>query len=225
MTQPPNIWSGGSSGEKLKYLSDEQIEAFFKAVEAAEKPHVRTRDSCMFSLMLAYGLRCAEVPLIKLEHVRLRKDPERSELFVTRVKRKRDKKTGREKPRGGRWYELSDKNRLLLVQWLRARKRFKTAALSNSLFVTAMSGAIGLPTIYGLTVRYGKAAGFKAHPHMFRHTCGIRLAKAGRNAFAIQKRLGHVSVFSTQVYVELAGADRHEEDRRDDAALEGGEDL
>jgi integrase len=57
---------------------------------------------------------------------------------------------------------------------------------------------------------------------MFRHTAGVRLAKAGRNAFAIQKRLGHVSVLSTQVYVDLAGPDRRDEDRKDDEAMEGG---
>jgi integrase len=115
MTINPNGWSGGS-GEKLKYLGDEQVEAFFTAVAAARNPVKRSRDLCLFSLMLAYGLRCAEVPLLQLEHVRLREYPERSEIYVTRVKKKRDKKTGLAKPRDGRWYLLSDKNRLLLAK-------------------------------------------------------------------------------------------------------------
>ncbi len=218
----PNGWTGGS-GEKIKYLNDEQVEAFFKAVEAEKNPTKRKRDLCLFSLMLAYGMRCAEIPLVLLEHVRLRDYPERSEVYITRVKKKRNLRTGLAKPRDGRWYLLSDKNKLLLVTWLKARKKYKTAALSNSLFITNKTGSFSLPHIYDSSVSYGKAAGLKVHPHLFRHTCGIRLARAGRNSFAIQKRLGHVSVLSTQVYVDLAGPDRCDEDRKDDEAMEGRE--
>jgi len=223
MTNNPTGWIG-STGEKITYLSDEQVAKFFSAIEAQKDPIKRKRDLALFSLMLAFGLRCAEVPLIKLEHVRLRDYPERSELYVTRVKKKKDKKTGLAKPREGRWYNLSDKNRAVLVAWLKVRKKYKTAALSDAVFVTKETGTFSLPHIYDSTVRYGKLVGLKVNPHQFRHTCGIRLARKGLSAFEIKERLGHVSVLSTEVYVRLAGPDRLAADRRADEALEGDDD-
>jgi site-specific recombinase XerD len=216
----PNGWTGGT-GETITYLNDEEVMAFFKAIEQAKDQLIRRRDLCLFSLMLAYGLRCAEVPLIQLEHVRLKEYPAKSELYTTRVKKKKDKKTGLAKPRDGRWYLLSDKNKLLLADWLKARKKFKTAATSNNLFITEMTGSFSTPHIYDSVVKYGLQAGLKLHPHMFRHTTAIRMARKGLSAFEIKERLGHVSVLSSEVYVQLAGPERQAADRRADEALEG----
>lgn len=223
MTNNPTGWTGGT-GEKITYLSDDQVTAFFAAIEAQKDPLKRKRDMALYSVMLAFGCRCAEIPLIKLEHVRLREYPERSELYVTRVKKKRDPKTGLAKPREGRWYNLSDKNKAVLTAWLKARKKYKTAEHSNALFVTKETGTFSLPHIYDSTVKYGLQAGLKVNPHQFRHTCGIRLARKGLSAFEIKERLGHVSVISTEVYVRLAGPERLAADRRADEALEGNDD-
>jgi len=218
MTTNPNGWAGGSA-EKVKYLTEEQVNRFFTAVEAVKDDVIRKRDLCLFSLMLSYGLRVAEVALIRSEHVHLMVEP--AQVYITRVKRKRTKE-GKEKPRLGQWYDLSERNEALIRAWLKVRKTYPHAAESDSLFITRESGTFSAPHVYDSTVKYGRAAGIEAiHPHMFRHTCGVRMAKAGRNAFAIQKRLGHVSVISTQCYVDLAGPDRHKEDRRDDEAIEG----
>lgn len=218
MTNNPTGWTGGSA-EKIKYLSEEEVRRFFKAIEAMTDKVIKARDLCLFNLMLSYGLRVMEVGLLKLEHLHLGVRP--AQVYITRVKRKRTKE-GKMKPRLGQWYDLSERNEALIRAWLKARKTYRHHAESTSLFITRESGTFSAPHVYDSTIKYGKAAGIVGiHPHMFRHTCGVRLAKAGRNAFAIQKRLGHVSVISTQAYVALAGPDRHDEDRRDDEALEG----
>jgi len=213
----PSGWAGGSA-EKVKYLTEDQVSRFFTAVVAVKDDVIRKRDLCLFNLMLSYGLRVAEVALIRLEHVHLMVEP--AQVYITRVKRKRTK-DGKAKPRLGYWYDLSEKNETLIRSWLKARKTYRHHDDSASLFITRESGTFSAPHVYDSTIKYGRVAGIKGiHPHMLRHTCGVRLAKAGRNAFAIQKRLGHVSVISTQVYVDLAGPDRHNEDRRDDEAIE-----
>lgn len=223
MTNNPTGWTG-STGEKIKWLSDEEVNRFFRAIEAQKDPVQRKRDLALFTVMLAFGCRCAEIPLIKLEHVILREYPEKSEIYVTRVKKKKDRKTGLPKPREGRRYNLSDKNRAILVAWLKVRKKYPTAELSNSLFITKESGTFSVPHIYDSTVKYGKIAGVKVNPHQFRHTCGIRLARKGLSSFEIKVRLGHVSVLSTEIYVQLAGPERQAADRRADEALEGEDD-
>jgi type 1 fimbriae regulatory protein FimB len=197
----PTGWAGASA-EKIKYLTDDQVRAFFAAIEAVPDKVIRARDLCLFNLMLSYGLRVMEVALIKAEHVHLMVEP--AQLYITRVKRKRTKE-GKEKPRLGQWYDLSERNETLIRAWLKVRKTYPHAVESASLFITRESGTFSAPHVYDSAIKYGKAAGLRVHPHMLRHTCGVRLAKAGRNAFAIQKRLGHVSVISTQCYVDLAG--------------------
>jgi integrase len=215
MTANPNGWSGGST-ETVKYLSDEEVDRFFSSVKAEKDVVQRARDLALFSVVLAYGLRAAEVALLKLEHLNL--DARPAQIYVTRVKRKKNPKTGQPKPRLGRWYELSEKNERLLRDWLRARKRLPGTEGTSSVFVTKRGKEIDS---VGLWKHVRKTAGEGFHPHQFRHTCGVRLARRGLSAFEIKERLGHVSVLSTEVYVQLAGRDRLEMDRRADAALEG----
>jgi site-specific recombinase XerD len=64
MVNFPNAWAGASA-EKIKYLTDDQVARFFKAIEAVPDKVIRARDLCLFNLMLSYGLRVMEVALIK----------------------------------------------------------------------------------------------------------------------------------------------------------------
>jgi site-specific recombinase XerD len=54
--------------------------------------------------------------------------------------------------------------------------------------------------------RAGEAAklGFKAHPHMLRHACGVALANQGHDTRALQGYLGHKNIQHTVRYTELA---------------------
>ena len=51
--------------------------------------------------------------------------------------------------------------------------------------------------------RCGKA-GFKAHPHMFRHACGFQLANQGTDTRTLQAYLGHRNIQHTVRYTELS---------------------
>jgi hypothetical protein len=46
--------------------------------------------------------------------------------------------------------------------------------------------------------------GFKAHPHMFRHTCGFQLANQGTDTRTLQAYLGHRNIQHTVRYTELS---------------------
>jgi site-specific recombinase XerD len=46
--------------------------------------------------------------------------------------------------------------------------------------------------------------GFKVHPRMLRHACGIALANAGHDTRALQAYLGHRNIQHTVRYTELA---------------------
>jgi len=203
-----NSWNSPTS-ETIKYLSDDELRHFFEAIKRNPKDRTRKRDICLFSLMLAYGLRQAEVIGLKLDHLNLKEN----QIFVKRVKRQN----------AGRWCNISEDNQKLIKVWLKERSKYRYAEINPFLFITQKSrrdeGLSG-DQLYFISRRYGKAAGIeRMHPHVLRHTCGVKLAKAGFNAFAIRDRLGHSSVLSTQVYVELAHPDSILRDQKMDMAL------
>lgn len=47
----------------------------------------------------------------------------------------------------------------------------------------------------------------EASAHMIRHSFGVHCVKSGTNLRAIQKFLGHSSLTTTQIYLDLAGKD------------------
>ncbi len=203
-----NSWNSPTA-ETIKYLSDDELRRFFEAIKKNPKDRIRKRDLCLFSLMLAYGLREAEAVGLKLDYLNLKEN----QIFVKRVKRQN----------AGRWCNVSEENQKLIKAWLKERGKSRFAQTNPYLFVTQKSrteeGLSG-DQLYFICRRYGKAAVIeRMHPHVLRHTCGVKLAKAGFNAFAIRDRLGHSSVISTQIYVELAHPDSILRDQKMDAAL------
>jgi type 1 fimbriae regulatory protein FimB len=194
----------------IKYLSDEEIDKFFASVK---KGKYAKRDSCLFHLMLSYGLRESEAISIRIEDLSL--DPKDPQILIRRVKQRNKK--------NGRWYDLSKENYKRIKAWIKEREKWP-GARSDYLFITQKSRGkydhMSHEGLYGLVKKYGKEAGIPdIYPHMFRHTTGARLARAGLNAFTIQRRLGHSNVVSSQLYVDLAGPDRKAEDGRCEEAI------
>lgn len=60
---------------------------------------------------------------------------------------------------------------------------------------------------------YGLRAGIQKdiHPHMLRHTYAVLYLKAGGNLRSLQKNLGHSSLTTTQIYLEITEDDRFED--------------
>jgi integrase/recombinase XerD len=49
------------------------------------------------------------------------------------------------------------------------------------------------------------------HPHTFRHSFAVYCLRNGMNLRALQKILGHSGLNTTQVYLDLVGADLQDE--------------
>lgn len=63
--------------------------------------------------------------------------------------------------------------------------------------------------LYAMVKRYGIKGGLdlEVHPHMLRHTFAVQGLKAGWNLRTLQKALGHKSLTTTQVYLEITDGD------------------
>jgi len=206
----PSGWQVPEGGE-IKYLTDEELRKFFAAIAKVKNEVIRKRDLAMFHIILAYGLRCAEVPLLRFMDFNGAISP--AQLQVTRVKRKRDPKTLEPKPRLKRWYDVTPANTKLINAWLEVRGTYHRAKDNPALFLTFHSTeehSFSTAHIYDLVRDYGKLAKLERHihPHMWRHTTAVKMAQAGHSAYDIMYQLGHTNILSGQTYVNRFGAER-----------------
>jgi len=62
--------------------------------------------------------------------------------------------------------------------------------------------------------KLGKKCGFSAHPHKFRRTCATLALQSGMSLITVSKMLGHESVATTQIYLDISDEDLREEHRK-----------
>lgn len=70
--------------------------------------------------------------------------------------------------------------------------------------------------LYAMVKRYGVRAGIdkNTHPHTLRHTYAVHGLKAGWNLRILQKALGHESLTTTQIYLDITDEDMADVMRR-----------
>lgn len=99
-----------------------------------------------------------------------------------------------------------------LIEDYRAYQSERYKLLGNNqspfLFVSYRGTAQGKPmnysNAYQLIRRLGQAAGFRATPHMFRHSAATAWVAAGSDIDVVQTLLGHVSPDSTHIYLHAS---------------------
>ncbi|GAA3627369.1 site-specific integrase [Nonomuraea rosea] len=79
-----------------------------------------------------------------------------------------------------------------------------------NLFHAPVGKAMSYGTAYELFCRLAKQAGFRARPHMLRHSSITRLRRAGVDRRVVQEIAGHVSVTSQDPYSHVTDSDKRE---------------
>jgi len=172
--------------EKVKYLNNDEIKRFFKIIESP-------RDRLIFSFLYHYGLRVGEACSLKLSDLH-------SQLIEIKIPRLK----------GGipRTYSISLEDVKLLKKWLKIRQEYPNAEGNPFLFITkrSLNGPISQINIQKAHDRYCRLARIeksKSHPHVWRHSCAIKLLESGKDIFFIKSYLGHRSLQSSLVYLEI----------------------
>jgi len=96
-----------------------------------------------------------------------------------------------------------------LREWLRERQ----AGPGDYIFPSRRGGPLSRDAVERLVAKYGVAAratcpslrSKQVTPHVLRHTTAVELLRAGNDATVVALYLGHESVATTQIYIELAG--------------------
>ncbi len=179
------LLGGDGPGRTVKYLSVASVRAFFQAI-----PPEKLRDRLLFDLIYHYGLRRTEAVRINLGDFDLTADT----FEVRRLK------GGESKP-----YPLFPATKRLLRRYLAVPRAVWTQHLFPSR--QRISEPISASLVAMLFHRYAEIAGIprdRAHVHVLRHSIAMHMIESGIGVLDVKDWLGHASITSTQVYVEIS---------------------
>ena len=167
-------------------LSVDQVARFWSGFR-------NVRDLAIVGLMLLQGLRSKEVIALNLEDVQLAE----SKICV------------RGKGNKIRVLPLASETVHLLDHYLRLER---PAACGPPLFVSLKGPArgaritpAGLRSLFRYHRRTSTVSG--AHPHRFRHTFASDMVRAGISLPALMQLMGHGSISTTMIYVQISPRD------------------
>ncbi len=166
-----------------KYLTEPEIE---RLLDATNRGRHRERDCLMILMAFRHGLRVSELVALEWSSI----DFARGRVFIHRLKNGRSGT-----------HTLSDRE-------LSALEALKQANESSRYVFTSNRGTKMQRTNVNRILREAtKAADIpvRVTPHRLRHSCGFQLADRNVEVRRIQQYLGHKSILSTVIYVDLAG--------------------
>ncbi|MFP3872697.1 MAG: site-specific tyrosine recombinase/integron integrase [Candidatus Aenigmatarchaeota archaeon] len=170
-------------GKKLpKYLKEDEVR---KLLNAPEREKIR--DRLILRILYRCGLRVSELTSLRIEDIGF------EEGMIT--------------VRGGK----GDKDRIVPIddETLDLIQLYKKDAEEGVLILSQRGEALSTRQVERLVKKYADKTDIKknVYPHMLRHSFAVHCLKSGMNLRSVQKMLGHSSLTTTQIYLDLTGED------------------
>jgi integrase/recombinase XerD len=195
----PNPLAGFRSEVKVglslpRTVARSTIKALLRATRtepaSTPKAHLRkSRDTALIELLFGTGMRVSEAVALNITDV----DMDRLTISVC--------------GKGNREREIPivcEALREVLAKWIEDR-RSQSATGSDPLFVNRRGTRLSDQSVRGVLRRHAaKAGGRRITPHMLRHTVATLLLEDGADLRHIQRLLGHSSITTTTIYVQVS---------------------
>ena len=198
---PEKIELPKTGKRSVEYLTREEVEMLFEAVDMANKSG--PRDRAMLEMLYSTGLRVSELVSLNRSDVNL----ERREFMV------------RGKGNKPRIVFLSERAASILKKYLETRadhfeplfisySRGRALDYENGGKVDITKGEekrLSTVSVQEVARRHGRLAGLTkpVTPHKLRHSFATELLHNGADIRAVQEMLGHASITTTQVYTHV----------------------
>ena len=169
-----------------KYLTQIEIDRFFKVFEKEKDYPFWERDRAMFYIIYFCGLRASEVSLLKTNSFNVK----RKELVCRRLKNSNDNTI-----------KLNDIAFKLLKDYCEKNNIFST---QSCIFMTKRWNPIDRKRIYKLFNYYANMASLNyTNPHVLKHSIAVHLIESNNaiKATDIQFHLGHKKIENSMVYL------------------------
>ncbi len=174
-------------GRKLpKYLKEDKVR---KLLNAPDRD--KLRDRIILRILYRCGLRVSELTSLKIRDINF------SEGMITVRGGKGDK---------DRIVPIDDDTLDLIQIYIKDREE-------GVLILSQRDEPISTRQVERIVKKYAKKADIKknVYPHMLRHSFAVHSLKSGMNLRSVQKILGHSSLTTTQIYLDLTGEDLKED--------------
>ncbi len=183
-----------TSNGKRKYLTQEEQERFLQAASELDRGEVRT-----FCMTLAYtGCRISEALELTIDRVDLS-----AKTISFRTLKQRDKIIYRDVPVPDHFIDA-----LKLVHHVQKMQKLKGGGKDTLLW--SFRRVMAWKHISRVMQSAG-IIGDHATPKGLRHGFGVRMAQKTRNPRLVQKLLGHKSLETTAIYMDLVGEEERAE--------------
>jgi integrase/recombinase XerD len=178
--QSPKVW------ERLpKAMTMDNIS---RLMNEMERGGLGIRNSVMFELMYASGLRVSELVSLRVEDVNL-------EAGFVRIVGKGGKE---------RVVPVSEHTVSRIKDYLKhLRPRLLKGKESPFLFLSSRGTGLTRQRFWQTINECGRRAGLKVTPHMLRHSFATHLLEGGADLRSVQKMLGHSDISTTQIYTKV----------------------
>lgn len=156
------------------------------------RKETQLRNIAIFETLLSTGLRCTELSNIKKAQVEKGED----EIIVLGKGQKERK------------VYLNPKSKLAIENYIKQRKdNNEYLFITHGMNSKPQINRIGTCTIEEMIRKSGKHCNIEAYPHKFRRTTATNAVKKGMPIEQVQKLLGHSSLNTTQIYVQVSNDD------------------
>lgn len=187
---PTELLESPKIGRHLpQVLSVEEIDDILAAIDMSKPEGVR--DHCIIEVLYSCGLRISELTNLLISNLFL------EEGFI-RIHGKGNKE---------RLVPISPRAVKELKIWLDIRKHINIQhGYEDHVFVSRTRGkALSRISLFVFIQNYAAQAGItkEISPHTFRHSFATHLLQGGANLRAVQDMLGHESLGTTEVYLQL----------------------
>lgn len=187
---PTELLESPKIGKHLpQVLTVEEIDDILSKIDMSKLEGIR--DHCIIEVLYSCGLRISELTNLLISNLFL------DEGFI-RIHGKGNKE---------RLVPISPKAIKELRIWLDARKHINIQrGYEDYVFVSRTRGKpLSRISLFVFIRAYAKEAGIhkEISPHTFRHSFATHLLQGGANLRAVQDMLGHESLGTTEVYLQL----------------------
>ncbi len=171
-----------------KYLKEREVR---KLLNAPKRDNYR--DRLILRLLYRCGLRVSELTHLRIEDI----------MFADNHIIVRLGKGGKD-----RIVPVDHSTLDMIEDFLRSDETGEIAE-SGYLIYSKKEEIMSTRQVERLVAEYGKKSGIEQHihPHMLRHSFAVHCLKSGMNLRTVQKMLGHSSLTTTQIYLDITGDD------------------
>jgi len=190
---PEMIELGKSRDRNIKFLSPEELERLFEAIDLHDK--TGARDRAILEVLFSTGLRVSELVALNREQINVKtgefgiigKGGKARVVFLSRRAKESIEKY---------MHTRNDPYQALFI-------RYSGPKPDSSL--TPEKLRLSVRSIERLVDKYRKKAGilFRIGPHAIRHSTATDLLSNGADIRSVQEILGHKNISTTQIYTHV----------------------